>query len=96
MPANDNRIAEKEQLKLVFWIETDVAGNETGKAYPIALDHDGRADLGKLPQEIRETLETFGTFDKLSDRRIFPKDGAHFLRSLLDNSNAYLRIRRNP
>jgi hypothetical protein len=95
-PANDNSAAEKEHLTQVFWIETDTDGNESGKTFAISLDADGTADLSQLPTEVRETLETFGTFDKLADRRLFPKDGAHFLRALLANANAYQRIRRAP
>jgi hypothetical protein len=95
-PANDNSAPEKEELTQVFWIETDSNGNESGKAFAITLGADGQADLSQLPTDISETLETFGTFDKPADRRLFPKDGAHFLRALLTNANAYQRIRRAP
>jgi|GEM_PF-1332699 len=94
-PANDNRIAEKERLTVVYWITIDDAGNETG-SYAITLRPDGQADLSQLPADIKDTLETFGSYDKLSNRLLFPKDGEFFLKTLLANSNAYQRVRHQP
>lgn len=83
-------------LSTIYHFPIDGQGNETGEALPITLNADGAADVSKLPIDLRETLESFGTPDELRTDRLFPSDGERFLNSLLANTSGYRRFRTNP
>jgi hypothetical protein len=63
-----------------------------GKPVLIDLNHDGSANLSRLPVELRETFEFFGFPDIFHQETIFPKDGKRFIASLLVSRSPILRF----
>lgn len=81
-------------VQTIYYFPTDAQGNENGEPCELKLNADGSADLTALPKKLRETLEQFGTMDELHLGPVYPKDGQHFLKSLLANANGYRRFRQ--
>ncbi|MBP9869485.1 hypothetical protein KBC59_02930 [Patescibacteria group bacterium] len=77
----------------VYYFPVDHEGNEVGEPLAIGLNTDGTADLTKLPEAVIRDLTTSGVSDELKMGRVFPKDGARFLKALLHTSNGYRRFR---
>ncbi|MFZ2803868.1 MAG: hypothetical protein WA001_01460 [Patescibacteria group bacterium] len=77
----------------IYYFPMDADGNETGKAILIDLNQDGSANVSRLPEELRERLETFGVPDALHQTLLLPKDGSRFLDALLRTANGYTRFR---
>jgi len=75
----------------VYYIPVDGRGNELrGDARVISLLPNGHADLSKLPDDRRETLETLGVPYRRGSRMItFPKHGSLFLEALVYSTNGY-------
>ncbi|MEK7473772.1 MAG: hypothetical protein AAB668_03560 [Patescibacteria group bacterium] len=72
---------------------------EEGDPIEVSLvERDGRlvADLSKLPEPMRRTLEGRGVPDALHRDSVLPTDGPTFLAALLRESNAYRRFRSSP
>lgn len=72
---------------------------EEGSPIEVSLvEREGRlvADLSKLPEALRRTLETRGAPDALHRGSVLPTDGPAFLAALLRESNAYRRFRSSP
>lgn len=72
---------------------------EEGDPIEVSLvERDGRliADLSRLPDTLRRTLEARGVPDALHRESVLPTDGSAFLVALLRESNAYRRFRSSP
>lgn len=77
-----------EELQRIYFIVTDAEGHEI-KRLSIEIMN-GAADLSPLPTDMRVTFERFG-LENESGQRIFPKDGAAFLRTLLTRGTSGYR-----
>lgn len=83
-------------LTRIYHFPISAQGEEVSDPIEISLGADGVADLSKLPQDVRDTLEQFGAPDELHQDRVFPKDGEQFLEGLLRMTNGYYRFRTTP
>lgn len=81
---------------IVYYFPTNGDHEETGDVFPVRLKPDGSADLSKLPDEIRSTIESCGIPSELRTHKLYPKDGGAFLHALLLNANGYRRFRSSP
>jgi len=65
--------------------------------HPILIDlnEDGSANLSRLPDGLRETLESEGVPDPLRRSMIPPREGARFITALLYSTNPQLRCSEN-
>ncbi|MBI5654166.1 hypothetical protein HZC53_00710 [Candidatus Uhrbacteria bacterium] len=84
---------DTQDIRTIYYFPTDAKGNEVGEPIEVKLQQDGSADISALPEQLRKTLEAFGTPDELHFGQVFPKDGARFLKLLLNNANGYRRFR---
>lgn len=80
-------------IQKIFYFPVNAKGEEFGESIPVEIQADGSADVSKLPEELRGTLEKLGTPDALHQGAVFPKDGEQFLNALLRNTNGYMRFR---
>lgn len=61
----------------------DGEGNFISEPVEIAIDASGHADISKLPEPTRKTLESYGVKDEIGNGRVFPNEGERFVRLLM-------------
>lgn len=69
---------------------------EEGVPIEVSLKEDGGvlvADLSRLPEKLRSTLESRGVSGPTHQDRLFPRDGISFFEALLNEADAYRRFR---
>ena len=60
-----------------------------GASIRVGLNSDGSADLSALPDDIRRSLEDFGTRDELHRGNVKAGEGTRFLALLVANATGY-------
>lgn len=90
-PSNDPPM---DPVTQVYYFPVNADGTETGESILVDLNADGSANLSRLPEKIRSTLE-MGLPNRLRTAALEPADGKKFLEALLRSTNGYFRFRKN-
>jgi|GEM_PF-3934394 len=80
----------------IYYFPVDANNKETGEAILVDLNANGSANLSRLPETLRHTLESEGVSDTLRLQPIMPSAGKQFLMALLRRTNPYFRFRTSP
>ncbi len=86
-------LAMTNDISTIYYFPIDHEGNETGEAIPVTLKPDGTADVSKLPNELRASLECLGVPNTFRTKQLKPQNGFHFLEALLRETTGYKRFR---